>query len=135
MVTPKPDMPLLRERPVFRYPGWIRLFGRLAGPVVRPLRRRTRERAERLLSQLMRAAGTCESRTELERFLGPPRYVLVGDLFSSQAPDGKVLVPDKVESYAKGDCVVEIWFRGERVDSITGFVQWSPWDLASGLAR
>src|SRR5262245_56726239 len=110
MVTPKPDVPLLSGRPAFNYPRWIRFLGFLAGRLVRPLRRRTRERAERLLSQLMRGAGRCDNRSELECFLGPPRYVLVGELFSSRSPDGTVCVPDRVESYAKGDCVVEIWF-------------------------
>jgi len=134
MIAPKKDLPMLGERPRFRYPRWVRLFGRIAAPVVRIWRRRARACAERDLHQLIQFAATCQSRVELERSLGAPQYALAGQGFSSKSSDGKVFVPDRVETYTKGDCVVELWFRDGRVASITGFVQWSAWDLASGLA-
>src|SRR5260370_15301843 len=134
MIAPKKDLPLLGERPRFKNPGWVRLCGRIAAPIVRMWRRRARARAERDLGRLVEFAATCQSRVELERSLGAPQYALVGRAFGSKSSDGEVFVPDRVETYAKGDCVVELWFRGERVASITGFVQWSAWDLAAGLA-
>jgi hypothetical protein len=117
----------------------------MGGPLVRVWRRRARSRAERELSRLVQVAGTCQTRADLERALGAPQYAFLGNLFrraalhfpgdpSQGSPSEEFFIPDLVESYAKGNCVVELWFREQRVAAVTGFVQWSVWDLASGLA-
>jgi hypothetical protein len=75
----------------------------------------------------------CETRADLERLLGPPKYALAGHGFSSQteSPDqvGRYVVesPDQVESYVKDDCRVEIWFRQGRLWLVCGSEDYSPW--------
>ncbi len=77
----------------------------------------------------MAVAGKCQTRNELEQVLGKPKYVLKGDGFCIGS-----FVPDRVESYQKRGCVIELWFKGERFHSDSGFVPYTAWDIASGLA-
>ena len=70
----------------------------------------------------MAVAGKCQTRNELEQVLGKPKYVLKGDGFSIGS-----FVPDRVESYQKRGCVIELWFKGERFHSDSGFVPYTAW--------
>jgi len=134
VIAPKPDIPVLPERPPIHYPSWVHHLGHLAGPLVRPIRRRARQRECRELEDLLKRASACDTRAELEMVIGQPKYVLDGRGYDSRGFDGRDLVPDKVEVYAKGNCVIEITFDGQRQHSFIGYVKPSAWDRASRLA-
>jgi hypothetical protein len=65
---------------------------------------------QRQLTEIMAAARECDSREELERILGKPRYALDGLLCGRHERDGTKRSPEIVEVYQVAGCTVELWF-------------------------
>ena len=110
-------------------PRWVWLCGRVFSPFVRRWRIPARARAESRLHHLMNGLRQCETRDELERLLGKPKYALQGDLFLSGS-----FVPDRAETYEKDGCLIDLLFENDHLHSASGCVPYTAWDLTSGLA-
>jgi len=135
MITPVTQSERIRELPTIEIPRTVRILGRSLGAIVRVVRRHQRKVAGRSLSKMLRRVGESKDREELESFVGKPIYVLDGQGFSSQSPDGQKLVPDFLERYEADEYWIDLWFEQGRVVTFSGCLRWSAWDLASGLAR
>ena len=109
--------------------------GRILGWFIRPLRLRAIRQAEARTPSLIREVNSCTNREELQTLLGSPLHVLSGRWFSRHTAEGTVFVPDRVERYHHDRCYVDLWFRGETVESTSCMVAYSPWDISSGAAH
>lgn len=107
MISPKPGLKVLDERPPERRPG---------SPGVSFVRV-TDARLRELSDEIAR----CEERKQLEALLGEPRYAIRGDLFS-QTKNGITTSPDVVEHYAVDGCQFDLWFENGRMLFAAGSV-------------
>ena len=143
MIEPSKEFPVLEEFPRARVPFVIRLSNGSAiirliflifGPVIRWWRGKIRLKInERILPRLISDIGKCQNRLELEKLLGKPKYVLTGKGFESYPPAGGIMVPDIVEIYLKKRCRIDVHFKDNRLESICGMGQMSPWDSVVGV--
>ena len=133
-INPVPGLPLRTDRPpMAELSRVIRVLAWLLRPLILPHLRRSYSRAQERLSELMKAASRCNSRKELEIVLGAPAYALDGDGFGQEEPDGSMSSPDHVESYLRDRVVIDLWLRDNKAYAMSGFVMWSPWELAMNL--
>jgi hypothetical protein len=118
-ISPAPGIPISDEPPPIRYSRILCWCGRVFGGLFRPLRLRALRRAEARNHTLLQEVARCENREQLEALIGPPTYVLSGLGASRRTAEGSVFIPDRVERYHHCHCCVDVWYRGDTVDSIT----------------
>ena len=130
MIEPKPDLIPLDERPAVRVPRWIRLACALTRPVVDRWADKRGLQFDVSAGRLEDDIRRCETRGELERLLGPPRYCLAGHLFRLGDES-----PDLVECYTKGGYSVDILFRNGAVWEIVVGLAPTRWRIAMWLLK
>ena len=132
-VEPRCELPLRSMRPPLGVTWWQRMLS----PIARLLWQRTR-RAEydaraQHAARLVREVADCNSRSEIESLLGPPRYALEGTHFSAwSASVNEKRVPDRVEVYEHDGCTIDIWYDGSKAIFMTGAAMPDVWDLVCG---
>lgn len=129
MIAPRADLELRSERPAMRTPVFHFLVGRMAA---RLIRRRMTARADARMDHvrsLLVKVRECQTRESLEVLLGPPRYAMSGERYSSASADRSVVLrPDVVEVYEKDGCAIELWFNKREISCVTGWPLWTTWE-------
>jgi len=132
MIEPSKEFPVLKELPARKNVSFVaRVVCRMFPFLVRMwLVRKRLQINEHIFPNLMRDVNKCQNRLELESLLGKPKYVISGEgYFESFSPDNKRMVPDIVEIYVIGRCRVDLWFKNNFLEEITGLEELWPWDI------
>lgn len=133
MIAPDQTVRVLKDRPPLELNTSVNLFAHVLRPLMRWYRQRARARQHARLDALIKLAKIATSRSDLERSVGKPIYALDGDGYLQALSDGVAFVPDRVEVYKRHGCVLELWFEGTLLRSVTGYVEVTALDVAAGL--
>jgi DNA-directed RNA polymerase subunit RPC12/RpoP len=133
---PDPGLPVRSGRPELSLDGlWL---ARLCVLVFRPivclwvfLRQR---KLEALVNAKLDEMAWCRGREELIRVIGEPLYAVGGKSCGAVLGDGTQESPDVIECYESEGCCIDLWFKDDRLVSVSGFVKPTVWDfvLAGG---
>lgn len=91
------------------------------------LRQRAMER--RVLAKLDQMA-LCRERAELEAVLGKPRYAVSATHLPERQAEDTRDAADLIECYESQGCCIDLWFKGDRLVHVSGFVKPTIWDVA-----
>ena len=129
MIAPRTDVELRSMPPAAPIPAFHFLIGWIIAPLTR---RRMAARAEARMERVSAIeikVRECQTRESLESLLGPPRYAMSGDAYSSISADqSNVLRPDLVEVYNSDGCIIALQFKGGRITSATGWPAYTTWE-------
>ncbi len=134
MIEAAEDILVRDEMPASKAMGG---FSKLVKGVFAPVLRRWRKwRCGYLMrsvaAPMLRAAGKCETRTELEGILGKPKFALRnGRMRTSEEDNAGVLT----EVYEARGCVFFLNFREGRLENMSGSVEASLWDYSIERVR
>jgi hypothetical protein len=145
---------LLHARPPIRVTKFMSRVVHFAGPFVRWMRRWSRRRAAKRLEKLSARTHGCATRPEIDFLLGHPRYLLSGEGFARMEQheveraagaswvslsvetlleildSDCAIVPEYVACYLKCGCSFDVWYQGNRVMDVQGYVNSTPLDHA-----
>jgi hypothetical protein len=109
---------------------WTRFCVLLLHPIVCLWLSLRQRRLESLVNRKLDEVTRCHSRQQLRQVIGEPLYAVSGQV-ARGAPEG---VPrplaDVIECYESDGCCIDLWFRHQRLVSLSGFVKPTVWDIA-----
>ena len=85
--------------------------------------------AETRVNEKLDQIADCHDRDQLEALLGSPLYAVAGEAAGAQG------LPDVIECYESEGCCIDLWFKGDRLVDVSGFVKPTIWDLALNKSR
>lgn len=133
MIEPSGNLVPLSSRPPIQTPAWQRCVGAIASPFVRRSIQSNYPNRLNRLSEVLGLARQCNTRDELESLLGPPKYVLDGNSYSSIPTDtNRQQQPELVEVYELDNCGIELMFRDGRMIEMIGIPMPTNWEIATG---
>jgi len=129
-------MPVIDELPWRKIPVWIRIICNIFPGIIRWRLKKRRQRInDNILPNLTRQVRRCHNRSELEKLLGQPKYILKGEgNYEVTSPDNTGMIPDTVEIFLTRDCRIDLWFKDNHLHSITGSEYIWPWDCTEQQA-
>jgi len=133
MITPRADLMPRSERPPLDISRWQWALAAIIRPLIKHRLKARYDARMKRVGLLMASVRDCRTRESLESLLGPPRYAMDGDLYSSASADGSsVMHPDTVEVYEKDGCAIELWFKNGEVSSMIGMPYPTSWEIVTG---
>jgi hypothetical protein len=87
-------------------------------------------RKEALVNAMLDQIAQCRDREEYRQYLGDPLYAVSGPSCGAVLGDGSQEAPDLIECYEWAGCCIDLWFKGDRLVSTSGFVKPTVWDVA-----
>jgi hypothetical protein len=85
---------------------------------------------EALVNLKLDAIPRCRNRDELTRLIGEPLYAVRGECVDAASTGNGAERPDVIECYESDGCCIDLWFRDDRLVSLSGFVKPTIWDAA-----
>ncbi len=134
MIEQSNNMSVLNEKPFQAVNRKIRIIGYSLSPFIRFWRNKKHVRTnDRILPDILNHIQLCQNRTDLEKFIGKPKYIISGEYFSCNSKN-KTIISDIVEHYEHKGCEIKLWFKNKRLIHITGSVLLTVWDRVAGLS-